>query len=54
MCPDLSLRRALILLWTGAVVVIALLVGATSSRAAGCLRHCDSEYHRGRRQSGSS
>jgi len=35
MRPDLSLRRALILLWTGAVVVIVLLGGATSSRAVG-------------------
>ncbi|MEQ1654868.1 MAG: FecR domain-containing protein [Nitrospira sp.] len=35
MRPDLSLRRALILLWTGAVIVIALFGGATSSGAAG-------------------
>lgn len=35
MCPDLSLRRALILLWTGAVVVIVLCGEATSSRASG-------------------
>lgn len=35
MRPDLSLRRALILLWSGAVIVIALLGGVTSSRAAG-------------------
>ena len=35
MRPDLSLRGALILLWTGAVLVIALFGGATSSQAAG-------------------
>lgn len=35
MRPDLSLRGAFSLLWTGAVVVIAVLSVATSSRAAG-------------------
>lgn len=37
MCPDLNLRRALIPLWTGAVVVIAALSVATSTQAAGPL-----------------
>ena len=35
MRPDLSLRGALILLWTGAVIVIAALSVATFSQAAG-------------------